>query len=78
MTNGRLLTLVFPELPSYRDMLIDRWSKNLADGNTKTKDEYSWKMEYYLNPIKDKRVQIVENNVWYDATIISTIEDVDG
>ena len=48
--------MIFPELPSYRDMLIDLWSKNLAEGNTKTKNEYKWKMDYYLNPVKDKRV----------------------
>ena len=40
------LTLVFPELPSWRDMLIDRWSFDLAEFNSQTQTEYNWKRDY--------------------------------
>ena len=40
------LTLAFPELPSWRDVVIDRWSVDLSEFETKTKEEYSWKQKY--------------------------------
>ena len=39
----RKLEIVFPELPQRRDMLIDRWSIDLAPAGTYTKKEYDWK-----------------------------------
>lgn len=45
------LTIVFPELPSYRDVLIDRWSNDLAQNGTQTEKEYSWKKAFEYSTI---------------------------
>ena len=47
------LTVVFCELPSYRDQLIDRWSFDLAEANSQTKSEYAWKKEYEVKQLTD-------------------------
>lgn len=39
-------TVVFCELPSYRDQLIDRWSFDLAKADSQTESEYEWKKKY--------------------------------
>ena len=48
MTRGiaNELTLVFTELPSWRDTLIDRWSFDLAEFESQTQTEYNWKRDY--------------------------------
>ena len=45
--NGRLLNLECPELPQTRDMIMDRWSTNIAKVGTHTQAEYEWKRELY-------------------------------
>lgn len=47
------LTIVFPELPSYRDVLIDRWSNDLAKNGTQTEKEYSWKEAFDYSMINN-------------------------
>ena len=47
------LTLVFPELPSWRDTLMDRWSFDLAKFNSQTLKEYSWKRDYEFDKTKN-------------------------
>ena len=39
-----------------RDMLIDRWSIDLAPANTYTKKEYDWKYKHYAKPVKDQKI----------------------
>ena len=58
------LTVVFCELPSYRDQLIDRWSFDLAKADSQTKSEYAWKKEY-------ERVQLIDD---YDVEEIGEEE----
>ena len=47
------LTLLFPELPSYRDMLIDRWSFDLAEAGSQTDRQYQWKRGYEFEMVND-------------------------
>ena len=47
------LTLVFTELPSWRDMLIDRWSFDLARFKSQTQKEYDWRRDYEFQKTKN-------------------------
>ena len=69
--------VVFPELPGARDMYIDRWSRDLALAGSRTKDEYAWKRAYLKKPTEKKIVQILENDKWYDGTILSSYEKIE-
>ena len=44
---------MFPELPSWRDTLMDRWSFDLAKFNSQTLKEYSWKRDYEFDKTKN-------------------------
>ena len=57
-------------------MLIDRWSIDLAPAGTYTNKEYDWKYNHYSKPAKDQKIQVLENDRWYDATILKTEENV--
>ena len=45
--NGRILTLVCPELPATYDVYKDRYSTQIAPVGTHTKKEYEWKEKFY-------------------------------
>ena len=45
------LSIAFPDLPSHRDILLDRWSSDLAEEGTQNEKEYSWKQQFEYSVI---------------------------
>lgn len=73
-----MLTITFPELPPDWDLMIDLWSIDLAQGGTRSGDNYRWKQHFFDNPRKKKkRIQVLRDKKWFDATIIKTYEKVE-
>ena len=63
-----------------RDMIKDRWSIDIAEFETHTKKDYSWKNEFYENFEvefeKEKRILIFDSGRWYPGTILGIEEEV--
>lgn len=76
---GDILSLVFPDLPTDWDADYDRWSTDLAEFETKTKEDYAWRNENLANPdLKDFILDMHDKFKWEEGTIFDIVENTDS
>ena len=76
---GDLLSLVFPELTVDYDHDLERWSTDIAEFESRTKEDYAWRREH-LNreDLADYIVDVHDKFKWEEGTIFSTFIDNTG
>ena len=71
-----MINLSFPELPCFYDHDLPNWSADIAEFETRTKNDYEWRRACFANPeVTDYICDMHDNIKWEQGTIFDVRED---
>ena len=77
--NGDELAIEIPELPPQYDLTIDRWSINLSQFESKTKEDYEWRRSWASEESTNIELDVHDHYKWEEGTIFDiSVEDYNG
>ena len=76
-TTDSKLKIEFRELDPSNDAMYSRWSQDIAQFESKTKEIYAWKKENLTKELKVKTIDCHDERHWYKSTILDFMTDTE-
>lgn len=77
--SGDIFSIMIPDLPPNYDLDIDRWSINLAQFESRTKEDYEWRRSFASEDTENFLVDMHDLFKWEEGTIFDiSVDSING